>query len=277
MNASRQSRRVLPGFGLGLGVTLTYIGVLVLLPLAALVLKSAGIGPAEFWATITSRRTLQALRLSFGGAAVAALVNAFFGLLTAWVLVRCPFPGRRLIDGLVDVPFALPTAVAGLALTALYAPNGWLGSWLAPLGVRVAYTPIGVTVAMIFVGLPFVVRTVQPVLADLERDVEEAAECLGAGRWDIFRRVIFPALTPALLAGSALAFARAVGEFGSVIFIAGNLPGSTEIAPLLIVTRLEEFKYGQAAAIGVAMLGLSFIVLLAVNLLQSWTARWARP
>jgi sulfate transport system permease protein len=260
-----------------MGITLAYVGLLVLLPLAALVLKSLGIGPREFWTTVTSPRTLQALRLSFTGALVAAGINAAFGLLTAWVLARYRFPGRSLVDGLIDVPFALPTAVAGLALTALYAPTGWVGVHLDKLGVQAAYTSTGVVIAMVFVGLPFVVRTVQPVLADLEVELEEAAECLGAGPLATFRRVILPALLPAVIAGFALAFARAVGEFGSVIFIAGNLPGETEIAPLLIITRLEEFKYGQAATIGTAMLLLSFGVLILVNLLQAWSMRWARP
>lgn len=267
---------VLPGFGLSLGVTLAYLGLMVLLPLAALALKSAGLSASEFWSVVTARRTLLALRLSFGAALGAAVVNAIFGFLTSWVLVRYTFPGRGFLDALIDLPFALPTAVAGIALTALYAPNGWLGSWLEPLGIRVAYTPIGVAVAMVFVGLPFVVRTVQPVLADLEPEIEEAAESLGASRWNTFRRVIFPALLPALTAGFALAFARAVGEYGSIIFIAGNMPNRTEIAPLLIVTRLEEFQYKQAAAIGVAMLALSFATLLAINLIQAWSTRRGR-
>ena len=270
-------RRVLPGFGLGLGITLAYMGLLVFLPLAALTLKGAGIGPKEFWATVTAPRTLAALRLSFLGALMAALINAVFGLLTAWVLERYRFPGRSIVDGLIDMPFALPTAVAGLALTALYAPTGWIGALLGRFGIEAAYTSTGVVIAMVFVGLPFVVRTVQPVLADVERELEEASESLGARPWDTWRRVVLPMLVPAAIAGFALAFARAVGEFGSVIFIAGNLPGHTEIAPLLIITRLEEFKYGQAAAIGTAMLVLSFCVLLLVNLLQAWSMRWARP
>ncbi|WP_430390420.1 sulfate ABC transporter permease subunit CysT [Dyella sp. 20L07] len=268
-------RRVLPGLGISLGYTLTYLGLIVLLPLAALAWKASGIGFEGLIRLLSAPRTLAALRLSLGGALVAALVNAVIGLLVGWVLVRYRFPGRRLFDALVDLPFALPTAVAGIALTTLYAPNGWLGTWLEPLGIKVAYTPLGVFVAMVFVGFPFVVRTLQPVLASLERDVEEAAESLGAGRLQTFFRVILPMLAPTLLTGFALALARAVGEYGSVIFIAGNIPMHSEIAPLLIVQKLEQFDYAGAAALGVAMLLLSFALLVAVALLQRWSNRWA--
>lgn len=268
-------RRVLPGFGLSLGYALTYLGLIVLLPLAALAWKASGIGFAGLLHLLAAPRTQAALKLSFGGAFAAALANMVFGLLVAWVLVRYRFPGRRLLDALVDLPFALPTAVAGIALTALYAPNGWLGGWLLTLGVRVAYTPVGVGVAMLFVGFPFVVRTVQPVLASLDREMEEAAESLGAHRWQTFLRVILPMLTPALLTGFALALARAVGEYGSVIFIAGNIPMRSEIAPLLIVQELEQFNYAGAAALGVVMLGFSLMLLVALSLLQRWSRRWA--
>ena len=267
-------RRVLPGFGISLGYALAYLGLIVLLPLAALAWKASGIGVEGLLRLLSSPRTLAALRLSVVGAVVAALVNAVVGLLVGWVLVRYRFPGRRLFDALVDLPFALPTAVAGIALTTLYAPNGWLGQWLEPLGIKVAYTPLGVFVAMVFVGFPFVVRTLQPVLASLERDVEEAAESLGAQRWQTFFRVILPMLAPALLTGFALALARAVGEYGSVIFIAGNIPMRSEIAPLLIVQKLEQFDYAGAAALGVAMLAISFVLLVLVSLLQRWSHRW---
>jgi sulfate transport system permease protein len=267
-------RRVLPGFGISLGYALAYLGLIVLLPLAALAWKASGIGFEGLLRLLSSPRTLAALRLSVVGAVVAALVNAVIGLLVGWVLVRYRFPGRRLFDALVDLPFALPTAVAGIALTTLYAPNGWLGQWLEPLGIKVAYTPLGVFVAMVFVGFPFVVRTLQPVLASLELDVEEAAESLGAQRWQTFFRVILPMLAPALLTGFALALARAVGEYGSVIFIAGNIPMRSEIAPLLIVQKLEQFDYAGAAALGVAMLTISFALLVLVSLLQRWSHRW---
>lgn len=267
-------RRVLPGFGISLGYALAYLGLIVLLPLAALAWKASGIGVEGLLRLLSSPRTLAALRLSVVGAVVAALVNAVVGLLVGWVLVRYRFPGRRLFDALVDLPFALPTAVAGIALTTLYAPNGWLGKWLEPMGIKVAYTPLGVFVAMVFVGFPFVVRTLQPVLASLERDVEEAAESLGAQRWQTFFRVILPMLAPALLTGFALALARAVGEYGSVIFIAGNIPMRSEIAPLLIVQKLEQFDYAGAAALGVAMLTISFVMLVLVSLLQRWSHRW---
>ncbi|MHA6203907.1 sulfate ABC transporter permease subunit CysT [Dyella soli] len=268
-------RRVLPGFGISLGYALAYLGLIVLLPLAALAWKASGIGIEGLLRLLSAPRTLAALRLSLGGALLAALVNAVIGLLVGWVLVRYRFPGRRLFDALVDLPFALPTAVAGIALTTLYAPGGWLGRWLEPLGLKVAYTPLGVFVAMVFVGFPFVVRTLQPVLAALERDVEEAAESLGARRWQTFARVILPMLAPTLLTGFALALARAVGEYGSVIFIAGNIPLHSEIVPLLIVQKLEQFDYAGAAALGAAMLLLSFVLLVAVALLQRWSGRWA--
>jgi sulfate transport system permease protein len=260
---------VLPGFGLTLGYTLFYLSLIVLLPLVALILRPWELGWSGFWNVVADRRTLAALQLSFGASAIAATINAVFGLIIAWVLTRYRFPLRRLVDGLVDLPFALPTAVAGIALTALYAPNGWIG---ALFDFKIAFTQLGIVIALVFIGLPFVVRTVQPVLQDLDRDVEEAAATLGASRWTTFARVVFPALLPAWLTGIALAFARAVGEYGSVIFIAGNMPMRSEIAPLLIVIKLEQFDYAGAAAIGVVMLAASFAMLLAINLLQRWAA-----
>jgi sulfate/thiosulfate transport system permease protein len=260
---------VLPGFGLTLGFTLSYLGLIVLIPLGALVLAAGGAG-AEAWQSLASPRVLAAFRVSFGTALVAAVVNAVFGLIVAWVLVRYAFPGKRLVDSLIDLPFALPTAVAGIALTALYAGNGWLGQYLEPLGVKVAFTPLGIVVALIFIGLPFVVRTVEPVLQDLDPEVEEAAATLGARRWQAFRRVILPAILPALLTGFALAFARGLGEYGSVIFIAGNMPMVSEIVPLLIVIELEQYDYAGATVVGTAMLAASFLLLLAINLLQRW-------
>jgi sulfate transport system permease protein len=262
----------LPGFGLSLGFTLFYLSVIVLIPLAALIARPWSLGFNGFWHTITEPRVLASLRLSFGGAAIAAAVNSVFGLVVAWVLVRYRFPGKRLLDALVDLPFALPTAVAGIALSALYAPNGWLGEPLARFGVKIGYTPWGVVVALVFIGLPFVVRTLQPVLADLSRESEEAAATLGATRWQTFRYVMLPMLAPALMTGTALAFARAVGEYGSVIFIAGNLPMISEIAPLLIIIKLQQYDYAGAAAIGVVMLALSFVLLLGLNALQGWAA-----
>ncbi len=262
---------VIPGFGLTLGFTLAYLGLIVLLPLAALVARTFGLSPAELWAIATTPRVIAAFRVSFGTALIAAVINVFFGLLVAWVLVRYRFPGHRLVDAMVDLPFALPTAVAGIALTALYAPNGWVGRLLDPLGIKVAYTPLGIVVALTFIGLPFIVRTVQPVLQDLEVEHEEAAASLGAGRWQTFARVIFPAILPALITGFALAFARGVGEYGSVIFIAGNMPAVSEIVPLLIVTKLDQFDYAGATVLAVMMLLASFILLLAINLLQHWT------
>jgi sulfate/thiosulfate transport system permease protein len=262
-------RHVLPGLGLGLGITLTYLTLLILIPLATIPLKTATMGWDRFIEVVTSPRALAAYRLSFGAAFAAAALNAVFGLVVAWVLERYSFPGRRLLDGLVDLPFALPTAVAGIALTTLYSGNGWLGRLLEPGGLKVAYTGLGVVVALTFVGLPFVVRSVQPVLASLASDLESAAASLGANRWTIFRRVLLPRLVPAILAGCTLAFARGLGEYGSVIFIAGNLPLKTEIVPLLIVIRLEEFDYPAATAIALVFLLMSFAAILAINLL-SW-------
>jgi sulfate transport system permease protein len=264
---------VLPGFGMTLGFAVAYLSIIVLLPLSALVLRPATLGLDGFLGVLTDSRVLAALRLSFGAAFIAALVNAFFGLIVAWILVRYDFPGKRVVDALVDLPFALPTAVAGIALATIYAPNGWIGSLVAPLGIKIAFTPLGVLLALIFIGLPFVVRSLQPVLQDLDKEVEEAAVSLGANRAQTFRLVILPALMPALLTGFALAFARAVGEYGSVIFIAGNMPLVSEIAPLLIVIKLEQFDYAGAAAIGVIMLAASFLILLIINLVQRWSRR----
>jgi sulfate transport system permease protein len=264
---------VIPGFGLALGVTVLALMLIVLIPLAALVLKAGSIGPAAYWAIVSSPRVLAALRLSFGAAFFAAALNAVFGTLVAWVLVRYRFPGRRFVDAIVDLPFALPTAVAGIALSALYAENGWIGSLLAPLGIKIAYTPLGVVVALAFIGLPFVVRTVQPVLEEAERDVEEAAALLGAGRLHTITRVVLPTILPAIVTGFALSLARAIGEYGSVIFIAGNLPMISEIAPLLIVIKLEAFDYAGATVIATAMLGLSFAILLGVNSALAWRQR----
>jgi sulfate transport system permease protein len=261
---------VLPGFGLTLGFTLCYLSLVVLIPLAGLILAAGGLGWSAFWTQVTTPRVVSAFRVSFGASLIAALVNAVFGLMVAWVLVRYDFPGKRIVDALVDLPFALPTAVAGIALTAHYTPNGWIGGLLEPLGVTVAFTPFGIVVALIFIGLPFVVRTVQPVLQDFAPEEEEAAASLGATRWQTFTRVIFPAIFPALLTGFALAFARAVGEFGSVIFIAGNMPGVSEIVPLLIIIQLEQYNYAGATAIATLMLLVSFALLLAINLLQAW-------
>ena len=273
MGVLRARRSVLPGFGLTLGLTLTYLCLLVLIPLAGLFFKSASLGASEFFAAVLSPRALAAYRLSFGASFAAAAVNAVFGLIVAWVLVRYAFAGRRLVDALVDLPFALPTAVAGITLTTLLAKNGWIGRLLEPLDISVAYTPLGVTVALTFIGLPFVVRTVQPVLADLEPELEEAAASLGAGRASTFARVLFPTLWPALATGFALAFARSVGEYGSVVFISGNLPMRTEIAPLLIVTELEQYNYAAATAIAAVLLVISFALLLAINALQRWGQR----
>lgn len=264
---------ILPGFGLALGITLTALSLIVLIPLAALFLKAASAGPAEIWAVATSPRTLAALKLSFFGAFFAASVNAVFGLILAWVLVRYDFPGKRFIDAAVDLPFALPTAVAGIALAAIYAPNGWVGGLLAPYDIKVAYTPLGVMVALIFIGLPFVVRTIQPVLEELPADIEEAAALLGASRWRTVFTVLLPPVLPALLTGFVLAFARAVGEYGSVIFIAGNVPMVSEIAPLLIVIRLEQFDYAGAAVVATMMLLLSFGLILLGNLIQAQARR----
>ena len=264
---------VLPGFGLTLGFTVFYLGLLLALPLTALAVKASALSTGDWVALVTDARILAALRLSFGTAFVAAALNAGFGLLVAWVLVRYPFPGRRVVDALVDLPFALPTAVAGIALTTVLAPTGWVGQVLDPLGVRAVFTPLGIVIALTFIGLPFVVRTVQPVLADLEADLEEAASSLGATRAQTVLRVILPALAPALLTGFTLAFARALGEYGSVVFISGNLPFKTEILPLLIMTRLEQFDVAGATAVAALMLVASFVLLLAINLLQRWTQR----
>lgn len=269
-------RRVLPGFGLTLGSTLLYLAVIVLLPLAALLLKSAEIGPERFWTLITGPRTLAAFQITVSAAALATLFNAAYGLLMAWILVRYDFPGKRIVDALIDLPFALPTAVAGIALTALYAKNGWYGQFLEPAGFKVVYTITGVAIAMAFTSAPFVIRTVQPVLEDIQPDVEEAAVTLGAYRGTIFRKVIFPAIFPAYLTGCSLAFARCLGEFGAVIFIAGNLPSKTEIAALLIFIRLEEYDYPAAAAIAVVLLATAFIILLLTNAIQAWHQRYLR-
>jgi sulfate transport system permease protein len=266
------TRSALPGFGLSLGFTVFYLSTIVLIPLAALIIRPWELGWSGFVAEVTAPRVFAALKLSFGAAAIGAVLNTFFGLIVAWALVRYRFPLKRLVDALVDLPFALPTAVAGIALSSLYAPNGWLGAPLMSLGIKAAYTPLGIVIALTFIGLPFVVRTLQPVLSDLSRDHEEAAATLGASRFQTFRRVVFPALLPALITGAALAFARAVGEYGSVIFIAGNLPMRSEIAPLLIIIKLEEFDYAGAASIGVVMLGVSFLMLFALNGVQSYTA-----
>ncbi|MBP6999886.1 MAG: sulfate ABC transporter permease subunit CysT [Tepidiphilus sp.] len=264
---------VLPGFRLTLGYTLLYLSLIVLLPVAAVFGKTLELGWGEFVGVVSNPRVLAAYRLSFGAALAAAAIDAVFGLLLAWVLVRYSFPGKRLVDALIDLPFALPTAVAGIALTALYAPNGWLGGWLAALGLKVAFTPLGILVALVFIGIPFVVRTVQPVLEEFEPEFEEAAVSLGASRWQVFRHVILPHVLPAVVTGFALAFARAVGEYGSVIFIAGNLPFVSEIAPLLIIGRLEQYDEAGATAIATVMLATSFALLLVINALQAWAAR----
>ncbi len=266
---------VLPGFGLALGYTVFYLSLIVLLPLSAVIIKTASLSWETFWAAVTAPRVLASYRITFGAAFLSALTNGVFGLLTAWVLVRYRLPGKRIIDALVDLPFALPTAVAGITLAAIYAPNGWIGRYLEPQGLKVAYTPLGIIVAMTFIGLPFVVRTVQPIIEDLEGELEEAAACLGATRWQTFRRVILPVLLPALLTGFALAFARAVGEYGSIIFIAGNMPMVSEITPLLIITKLEQYDYAGATAIATVMLGTAFLVLFFINLLQWWSRRYA--
>lgn len=274
---ARRSRGVLPGFGLSMGYTVLYLSLLVLIPLAALPLKAADLGWSGFWDVVTDPRVMASYRLSFLASFFAAVINVIFGTVVAWILVRYTFPGRKLVDALVDLPFALPTAVAGIVLTALYAPNGWLGAPLGEwFGLKVAYTPLGICIALTFIGLPFVVRTVQPILADLDSELEEAAAVLGAGRLVIFRQVILPALTPALLTGFAMAFARAIGEYGSVVFIAGNMPMFTEITPLLIISKLEQFDYAGAAAIATVMLCVSFLLLLLINALQWWQGRRER-
>lgn len=264
---------VIPGFGISLGLTLTALALIVLLPVGALVLRAASIGPAEFWSIATDPRVLAALRLSFGAALIASCINAFFGLLLAWVLVRYRFPGRRIIDAAVDLPFALPTAVAGIAMTAVYAPNGIIGSVADALQIKIAFTPVGIVIALVFVGLPFVVRTVQPVLAEVEQEIEEAAALLGSSRIRTVLQVILPHVYPAMITGFAMAFARGVGEYGSVIFIAGNIPMVSEIAPLLIVIKLEEFDYGGATVVATVMLAISFILLFLINRVQTWSRR----
>ena len=266
----RAPRRVLPGFNLTLGFAVLYLSLIVLIPLSALVFKTFILSWEAFWAAVSSPRVLASYRLTFGASLFAALVNVVFGLLVAWVLVRYEFPGKKLADALVDLPFALPTAVAGIALTALLAGNGWVGQYLEPLGIQLAFKPGGVVVALIFIGLPFVVRTVQPVLEDAEKELEEAATCLGATRWQTFRHVIFPAIAPALLTGFAMAFARAIGEYGSVIFIAGNMPMVSEITPLIIIGKLEQYDYAGATAVALVLLVISFLLLLLINGLQAW-------
>ena len=269
---AEKTHRVLPGFGLALGYTLVYLSILILLPLGGLILKASELGFGQIIDIALGERSVAAFRVTFVSSLLAATVNAFFGLIVAWILVRYTFPGKRFVDALVDLPFALPTAVAGITLATLYAGNGWLGQYIEPLGFKVAYTPSGIVVALIFITLPFVVRTLQPVIEDIETEVEEAAATLGASRWQTFSKVIFPAIAPALLTGFALAFSRALGEYGSVIFIAGNLPLISEITPLLIISKLEQYDVLGATALAVVMLGLSFILLLTVNMLQWWAA-----
>ena len=270
MKQKRRMQRVIPGFGLSMGLTITYLSLVVLIPLSTLFARTAGLTWEQYWATVTSPRVIASFKVSLGCALAAALINAVMGLLVAWVLVRYPFPGRKLIDAIVDLPFALPTAVAGIALTTLYASTGWIGRYLEPMGIKVAYTPLGIIVALTFIGLPFVVRTVQPVLEDLESEAEEASASLGATRWQTFRRVIFPHLVPPLLTGFAMAFARGIGEYGSVVFISGNMPMKTEIVPLLIVTKLEQYDHAGATALASTALVISFLLLLFINLLQHW-------
>ncbi|HEX7636559.1 MAG TPA: sulfate ABC transporter permease subunit CysT [Noviherbaspirillum sp.] len=271
--ASDAPSRVIPGFNLALGFTLFYLALIVLIPLSAAFLKTFTMSWDAFWNAVSSERVVASYKLSFGASLIGAFLNVIFGGIVAWVLVRYRFPGKKIIDALVDLPFALPTAVAGIALTALYSPNGWIGRYLEPLGIKVAFTPLGVVVALTFIGLPFVVRTVQPVLEEAERELEEAAASLGANRLQTFWKVIFPTILPALLTGFALAFARATGEYGSVIFIAGNMPMVSEITPLFIITKLEQYDYAGATAIAVVMMAVSFVLLLTINLLQAWTRK----
>jgi sulfate transport system permease protein len=271
--SKKTASRVMPGFNLSLGFTLFYLGLIVLIPLSAVFIKTFTMTWDAFWAAVTSERVVASYKLSFGASLIGASLNVVFGGIVAWVLVRYTFPGKKIVDALVDLPFALPTAVAGIALTALYSSNGWLGRFLEPLGIKVAFTPLGVVVALTFIGLPFVVRTVQPILEDAERELEEAAASLGATHWQTFARVIFPTVLPALLTGFALAFARATGEYGSVIFIAGNMPMVSEITPLFIITKLEQYDYTGATAIALVMLTASFVLLLIINLLQAWTRK----
>jgi sulfate/thiosulfate transport system permease protein len=273
MTSKKPTRRVLPGFRLTLGYTLFYLSLVVLIPMSALFFKTFSLSLDQFWAAVTSERVMASYRLTFGASLIAALVNLVFGLLLAWVLVRYSFPGKKIIDALVDLPFALPTAVAGISLTALLAGNGWLGQYLEPLGIKLAFVPAGVVIALIFIGIPFVVRTVQPVLEDFEKELEEAATSLGASRLQIFAKVILPHIAPALLTGFAMAFARAIGEYGSVIFIAGNVPLVSEITPLIIIGKLEQYDYAGATAVAVVMLVISFVLLLVINALQAWQRR----
>jgi sulfate transport system permease protein len=276
MIAMAKKRNVLPGFGLTMGYTVFYLSLVVLIPLSALVVRSFGGGWHEFWAAATSPRVIAAYKLTFATSLIAAVINAFFGFIVAWTLVRYTIPGKKLIDAMIDLPFALPTAVSGIALTAVYSQNGWIGRYLEPLGIKVAFTPLGIVIALVFIGLPFIVRTVQPAIQDIERETEEAAASLGASRWQAFRRVILPALFPALLTGFALSFARALGEYGSVVFISGNFPMRTEIASLLIVSKLEQYDVPGAAAIATVMLLVSFLMLLVINALQWWSGRKLR-
>jgi len=273
----RKRRSVIPGFGLTLGYTVLYLSLIVLIPLSALFVKTAAAPWDHIWETVSSPRVLASFRLSLGASLVAAVINALFGFAVAWLLVRYSFPGKRLVDAIVDLPFALPTAVSGIALTAIYAPSGWIGQWLETWGIKAVFSPLGVTIALVFIGLPFVVRTLQPALEDLDPELEEAAASLGADRWQTFRHVIVPSILPALLTGFALAFARAVGEYGSVVFIAGNMPMKTEIVPLLILVKLEQYDYAGATAIAALMLVLSFLLLLTINGFQWWSARHHRP
>jgi sulfate transport system permease protein len=275
MQLFKKTNNVLPGFGPTMGYTLLYLSLIVLIPLSALVFKTAGLSWHDFVAVVTAPRVMASYKVTFGAALTAAGINALFGVLVAWVLVRYDFPGKRLVDALVDLPFALPTAVAGITLATVYSANGWVGRYLEPHGIKVAFTPLGIIVAMTFIGLPFVVRTVQPVIEELDSEIEEAAACLGANRLQTFRRVLFPLLLPSVLTGFALAFARAVGEYGSIIFIAGNMPMVSEITPLIIITKLEQYDYQGATAVATVMLAASFVILLVVNLLQKWSRRYA--
>mgnify|MGYP002395241827 FL=1 len=275
MKILKCTKSVLPGFGPTMGYTLLYLSLVVLIPLSALLLKAAGLSWGEFLGAVAAPRVLASYRVTFGAALAAAGINAVFGVLVAWVLVRYPFPGKRLVDALVDLPFALPTAVAGITLATVYSANGWVGRHLEPHGIKVAFTPLGIVVAMTFIGLPFVVRTVQPVIEELDAEIEEAAACLGASRWQTFRRVLFPLLAPSVLTGFALAFARGVGEYGSIIFIAGNMPMVSEITPLIIITKLEQYDYAGATAVATVMLVASFVMLLVINMLQKWSRRYA--
>ncbi|MEX2316107.1 MAG: sulfate ABC transporter permease subunit CysT [Pirellulales bacterium] len=276
MLRSRTKRSILPGFGLTMGYTVLYLSLIVLLPLVALVINSASLGWSGFWAAAWTPRAVSAYRLTFATSLIAAVINALFGLMVAWTLVRYRVPGKKLIDAMIDLPFALPTAVSGIALATVYSPHGWIGQYMEPLGIQTAFSPLGITIALVFIGLPFVVRTVQPAIEEIDRESEEAAASLGATRWQTFRRVIMPAILPALLTGFALSFARALGEYGSVVFISGNKPGETEIASLLIMKKLEQFDYPGATAIATIMLAASFVMLLSINVLQWWSGRKLR-